>query len=239
MRRYREARRAEVHLHIGRTLAARLTADEIDSHLFDVATQFNRGAALLADPDEKARVAEIHLRAGRKAKASVAYASACGYLTAGMALFGDADWHSRHALLFGLWLECAECEFLSGHFDTAERLIAMLLRTATSKLDQAAAYRLKVDLHIMKGENMQAIDSGLACLRVFGIDLSADPTPDQVQGEYEQVWQALGERLDREPHRLAAGDRSGDAGRHGGHRSACSRDILSYPSICISCSCTG
>ena len=62
-------------------LAARLTADEIDAHLFDVANQFNRGAALLSDPDEKARVAALNLRAGRKAKASVAYASACGYLT--------------------------------------------------------------------------------------------------------------------------------------------------------------
>ncbi len=189
-----EARRAEVHLHIGRTFVARMTADEIDRHLFDVANQFNRGGALLSDPDEKARVAEINLRAGRKAKASVAYASACGYLTAGMALFDDADWNSRYALLFGLWRDRAECELLRGDFDTAERLIATLLRTATSKLDQAAAYRLKIELHLIKAENTQAIESALACLRGFGIDLPAHPTQDQVQGEYEQVWQALGER---------------------------------------------
>ena len=96
----------------------------MDGHLFDVANQFNRGAALLTDPDEKARVAGINLRAGRKAKASVAYASACGYLAAGMALFDESDWNSRYELLFSLWLERAECELLSGNFDTAERLIA-------------------------------------------------------------------------------------------------------------------
>ena len=189
-----EACRAEVHLHIGRTLAARMTADEVDSHLFDVATQFNRGAALLSDPVEKARVAGLHLRAGRKAKASAAYASACGYLTAGMALFDDADWKSQYELLFCLWHDCAECEFLRGDFDTAERFIATLLHTAASKLDQAAAYRLKIDLHILKTENTQAVESALACLRQFGIDLPAHPTSDQVQNEYEQVWQALGER---------------------------------------------
>ena len=189
-----EARRAEVHLHIGRTLVARMTADEIDRHLFDLANQFNRGAALLTDPDEKARVAGLDLRAGRKAKASVAYASACGYLAAGMALFGDADWNNRYELLFGLWRECAECEFLRGDFDMAERLIATLLRNATSKLDLAAAYRLKIELHLIKMENTQAVESALSCLRQFGIDLPAHPTPDQVQGEYEQVWQALGER---------------------------------------------
>ena len=189
-----EARRAEVHLHIGRTLAARMTAYEIDRHLFDLANQFNRGAGLLNDPDEKARVANIHLRAGRKAKAAAAYASACGYLTAGMALFNEADWNSRYELLFGLWRDDAECEFLRGDFDTAERLIATLLRKAASKLDQAAAYRLKVHLHIIKSEHTQAVESALACLRGFGIDLPMHPTPEQVQGEYEQVWQTLGER---------------------------------------------
>ena len=189
-----EARHAEVYLHIGRTLVAHMTADEIDRHLFDLANQFTRGAALLIDPDEKARVAGIHLRAGRKAKASVAYASACDYLTAGMALFDDQDWKSRYELLFCLWLNGAECELLRGDFDTAERRIATLLRTAASKLDQAAAYRLKVELHIIKAENTQAIETALACLRGFGIDLPAHPLPDQVQNEYEQVWQALGER---------------------------------------------
>ena len=189
-----EARRAEVHLHIGRTLVAHMTADEIDRHLFDLATQFNRGAVLLSDPDEKARVAEINLRAGRKAKASAAYASACGYLTAGMALFDDQDWTSRYELLFGLWRDDAECELLRGNFDTAERLIATLLSNATSKLDQAAVQRLQVELHLIKVENTQAIESALACLREFGIDLPGQPTPEQVQGEYEQVWQTLGEQ---------------------------------------------
>ena len=189
-----EAHRAEVHLRIGRTLVARLEAEEIDRHLFDVANQFKRGAALLVDPNEKVQVAGIDLRAGRKAKASAAHASACMYLAEGMALFDEEDWGSRYELLFPLWLERAECEFLSGRFDTAEQLIATLLCKAVSKVDQAAVYRLKVGLHLMKSENLQAVESGLACLRRFGIDLPMHPTQEQVQAEYEQVWQNLGER---------------------------------------------
>ena len=189
-----EAHRAEVHLRIGRTLVARLEAEEIDRHLFDVANQFNRGVALLADPNEKVQVAGINLRAGRKAKASAAYASACVYLAAGMALFDEEDWGSRYELLFNLWLERTECEFLRGDFDTAERLIAMLLRKAMSKVDQAAVYRMKVGLHVRQGENLQAVESGLACLHRLGIDMSMHPTWEQAQAEYEQVWQTLGER---------------------------------------------
>ena len=43
----------------------------------------------------------------------------------------------------------------------------------------------------MKSENPQAVDSALTCLRLFGIDIPAHPTWEQVQAEYETVWQTL------------------------------------------------
>ena len=95
-----------------------MTADQLAEHLFDVANQLNRGAARLIDRDEKAQVATIDLRAGRKAKASAAYASARAYFAAGMALLDESDWDSQYELTFSLWLERAECEFLTGNFDT-------------------------------------------------------------------------------------------------------------------------
>jgi PAS domain S-box-containing protein len=186
-----EAQRAGVHLHIGRTLAARMSAGELERHLFDVAAHFRIGGALLADPAEITQVATLHLRAGRKAKASAAYASACSYLAAAMALFDEADWQNQYALLFDLWRERAECEFLRSDFDTAEGLIASLLEHAAGPFDEAVARRLRIDVHLIKAENTQALDSGLACLRGFGIDLPSHPTPRQVEDEVEQVWQAM------------------------------------------------
>src|ERR1700716_1408555 len=107
---------------------ASMTVDELAEHLFDVANQFNRGATLLADRDEKAQVATIDLRAARKAKASAAYASACAYLAAGMALLDERDWGSQHELTFSVWLERAECELLSGNFEKAEQLSGEVLQ---------------------------------------------------------------------------------------------------------------
>ncbi|MEH2562186.1 ATP-binding protein [Bradyrhizobium sp. AZCC 2289] len=83
-----DEQRADVHLRIGRALLASMTQNDLADHLFDVANQLNRGAELLVDPDEKAQVVAIELRAGRKAKASTAYASACTYLSTGMTLLG-------------------------------------------------------------------------------------------------------------------------------------------------------
>jgi PAS domain S-box-containing protein len=189
-----ERHRAEAHLRIGRMLLASMTAEELAEHLFDVANQFSRGAARLLDRDEKVRVATIDLRAGRKAKASAAFASACVHLAAGMAQLDERDWGSQYDLMFSLRLERAECELLRGDFDEAEQLIGELLQRGTSKVDQAAAYHLKAVLHTVKSENAQAVASALTCLRLFGIDIPPHPTWEQVQGEYETVWQTLNGR---------------------------------------------
>ena len=186
-----EEQRAAIHLRIGRVLLANMTADDLAEHLFDVANQLNRGAALLAERDEKARVATLDLRAGRKAKASAAYASASAYFSSGVALLDEGDWRNEYRLAFGLSLERAECEFLTGDFETAEQLIAALLQRAASNVDHAAVHYLKILLRTAKSENRQAVDSGLTCLRLLDIDLPAHPTSEQVQAEFETVWQTL------------------------------------------------
>jgi PAS domain S-box-containing protein len=186
-----EERRAEIHLRIGRALLASMKPDQLAEHLFDVANQLNRGSGRLIERDEKAQVATIDLHAGRKAKASAAYASARAYFVAGMALLDESDWGTHHELTFSLWLERTECEILSGNLEKADQLIVELLQRAASNVEFAHASCLKVDLHAVKGEYPQAVDSALICLRLFGIDLPAHPTPEQLQAEYETVWRIL------------------------------------------------
>jgi predicted ATPase len=189
-----EDRRPAVHLRIGRMLLGGLAADDLSEQLFDVVGQFNRGADQLAERDEKARVATLNLRAGRKAKASAAYASATTYLVAGATLLGRDGWGSQYELLFQLQLERAECEFLLSNCEAAEHLIDDLIEHAASKPDLAAAYRLKISLHVMRSENPEGVESALECLRLFGIEMPAHPTREQVHAEYERVWNNLGDR---------------------------------------------
>jgi PAS domain S-box-containing protein len=186
--------RAKVHLSIGRVLLASLTADELAEQLFEVANQFNRGAALLVDRTEKAGVATLNLRTGRKAKASAAYASASTYFSSGIALLDERDWGNQHELTFSLSLEYAECEILCGGLEKAAQLIMELLQRAASDVEFADASCLKINLHVLTGEHPLAVDSALTCLRRFGIDLPAHPTWGQVLAEHETVWQTLSGR---------------------------------------------
>ncbi|MER8854741.1 MULTISPECIES: AAA family ATPase [Mesorhizobium] len=186
--------RVDTHLLIGRTLLANMSGDQVAEHLFNVVGQLNRGAGLLTDPLEKAQLATLNLRAGRKAKASAAYASAGVYLAAGLAMLDEKSWDSQYELTFSLWFERAECNFLIGDFEETEQLLVDLSQRAASKVDLAITYRLKVLLYTLKSENAQAVDSALSCLRLFGIDVAAHPTLAQVQAEYKMVWQTLGGR---------------------------------------------
>jgi PAS domain S-box-containing protein len=188
--------RAQHHLRIGRLLIAKMAPDQITEHLFNIVNQLNSGLAIISDADEKVRVAELNLKAGRKAKASTAYASACTYLSAGMSLIGSdgLDSPSQYGLAFALCLESAECEYLNGDFGKTEGLIAELLSRANSKIDKAAAYRVRVLLQMIKAEYREAINTGLECLRLFDVQIPAHPTLEQVHIEYEKLWQNLSER---------------------------------------------
>jgi len=78
--------RAEAHLQIGRLLAAHTPPEKREEAIFEIVNQLNRGATLIGSQDEREQLAELNLLAGKRAKASTAYASAFNYLAAGAEL---------------------------------------------------------------------------------------------------------------------------------------------------------
>jgi PAS domain S-box-containing protein len=188
-----EEQRAEVHLRIGRVLVASMTADELAEQLFDVANHFNRGAALLVDRDEKAQVAMIELRAARKAKTSTAYASASVYVVAGTALLDESDWDCQYDLTFSLWLERAECEYLTGQLASAEARLSLLSTRARTIVHSAAVTRVRINLYTNLDRSDSAVEVGLDYLR--RADDGRWPlhaTVEDVRQAYDRLLQRLG-----------------------------------------------
>jgi predicted ATPase/signal transduction histidine kinase len=189
-----ESERAAVHLKIGRLFVARTVTEEIEERIFEIANQLNRGVALITAPQERVRVAELNLIAGKRAKISTAYASALEYLVAGCALLAEDSWEQRYALTFALEFERAECEFLTGDIAAAEKRLSMLSERAKDLIDSAVVARLRTELYTTLDQSDRAVQVGLEYLRRIGVDWSAHPTKDEVRQEYEQIWQQLGSR---------------------------------------------
>jgi PAS domain S-box-containing protein len=179
--------RPEAHLRIGRLLAARAPPGQRDESIFEIVNQLNRGATLITAREEREQLAEFNLIAGRRAKASTAYASALTYLTAGATLLPEDSWERRHELTFALELHRAECEFLTGELTAAEdRLTALSARAATT-LEHAAIACLSLDLYTTLDQSSRAVTVGLESLRHLGIDWSQQPTEDEARREYERI----------------------------------------------------
>ena len=189
-----EELRSEAHLRIGRLLAAHTPLEKREEAIFEIVNQLNRGAALMATRDEREQLAEFNLIAGKRAKASTAYASALTYLVAGAALLPENAWECRHELTFALELHRAECEFLTGALGEAEARLAELAGRAVSLADLATVTRLRVNLLMPLGRSDRAVAVGLDYLHRVGIAWLAHPTTDEVRQEYARVWQQLGDR---------------------------------------------
>jgi PAS domain S-box-containing protein len=189
-----ESERAAVHLRIGRLFASRTAAEEMEEKIFEIVNQLNRGTALIHSLEERERVAELNLIAGKRAKTSTAYASALTYFIAGRALLAKDSWEQRYALTFALEFQRAECEFLTGDLAAAEQRLSMLSRHAADLVDSAAVTRLQAELYTTLGRSDRAVEAGLEYLRQVGVDWSPHPTDDQVRQEYKRIWRQLGSR---------------------------------------------
>ena len=186
-----EADRQAIHLQIGRVLLANTEESKLEERIFDIVNQFNQGLSLIADPAEKLRLAELNLRAGRKAKMSTAHQPALEYFTTGTKLLPEESWESRHVLTFALYQERYECEYLTAHFDEAETLCARILSHTLSRREQAEIYNIGLVQYFRYEE---ALEMGRDALKLLGIELPEHGVQTAAERELENVRINLGER---------------------------------------------
>ena len=189
-----EEQRDEAHLRIGRRLAAHIPPEQREEAIFDIVNQFNRGAALITSRDEREQVAELNLLAGKRAKASAAYASALKYLVAGAALLPADSWERQHAMSFELELHRAECEFLTGALAVSEERLQLLSARAANTVERARVASLRVNVYTTLDESERAVDVCLEYLAHLGVEWPPHPTHEQALEDYQRVWSRLGAR---------------------------------------------
>jgi len=189
-----ESERAAEHLRIGRLFTSRTPSREIEENIFEIVSHFNRGAELITLPDERERLAELNLIAGRRAKQSSAYAAALKFFALGCALLTQDCWDRNYKLIFALELQRAECEFLTGDHVNAEQHLAQLSPRAAGLTDQASVACLRIDLLMTLGHSNQSVEVGLDYLRSLGVAWSPHPARDEVRQEFERIWQQIGSR---------------------------------------------
>jgi predicted ATPase/signal transduction histidine kinase len=182
-------RRPQVHLSIGRLLCKQGSGSAAQANLFDVASHLNLGAALIDAEAERLALAQLNLDAGRRAREASAFDAARSYFRAGSALLAASHWRSHHALAFALGLGAAECEYLGGDFEAAERLTSTLLARAQGRLEKAQVFSLRGVQAENQARYGQALQSAREGLALFDVVLPHDEAGKNaaLAGEIEQI----------------------------------------------------
>ncbi len=172
------------HLDLGRILLAGRGPAAGDAALFAIAGHFTHAGALVRDPALRLQIAAIDLDAGRRAKVSTAYHSACSYLAAGRELLPPGPWSHHYPLTAGLHRESLECEYLAGHPERALASFAPLLAHARSTLEKAELYALRATLETNRGDLQTALAAGRDGLALFGVRLPRTGSTAAVLAEF-------------------------------------------------------
>ena len=191
-----EDQRKPLHLRVGRLLLTGCGGSVPEEQLFEVVNHLNVGRELITSPEERRDLVRLNLAAGRKAKASAAFKPALDYLHTGLRLLPEDGWQSDHEMSLALTTEAAECEYLCGRFEEADRSFETLLAEARSPLQKAEAHRMRIVQYESMARYADCLRVGREGLAPLGMMLPEDEAEKRLALDQElaRIEAALGER---------------------------------------------
>lgn len=170
-------------LHFGRRLLEELADSGTSNVPVDVVNNINFGLDTVADLKQRLAYAELNLRAGQEARRESAYRDALNYFRAGVKWAPESAWQSDHRMMFDLYSETFESEYLNGNPAAANALFESLQSHAENRHDLAGVIYTKILLLTGANRGDEAVEAGIDALRSLGMRITAHPSRAQVLGE--------------------------------------------------------
>jgi PAS domain S-box-containing protein len=205
--------RRELHWMIGLELLGQI--DELDEHagqgdlrhadarLFEIVDHLDAGAPADLDDARRLELAQLDLRAGRRALANSAHEMAQRYLVNGIALTGSdtaeiqarglaaegGEAQHRYELAFGLHFMLARTLALIGHRDRADVAFAQLLAWPLVERHYAEVIACRLDLLWTEVRQLDAFELGLVALERLGVQIPRAPERELAVDQLTRAWQ--------------------------------------------------
>ncbi|HNT77604.1 MAG TPA: AAA family ATPase [Anaerolineae bacterium] len=191
-----------VYLTIGRVYLQTMTPGELEEHIFDVTDRLNEGFQHIKDAQETLQLAELNLRAGRRAKTATAYKTAIWYFSMGIGMLPPRQkWIYHYDLTLAFYREAVEAEYLNSTFERAEQLAKEALEHVEDTLSQAPFYRFLILVYIAQNRNAQALETGRRALEA--LECALPTAPEEAAAFVTAARQEVGDRFSS-PEALAA-----------------------------------
>lgn len=194
------AQKQQFHWQLGQAFLNHSTLQAQADRLFDLVNHLNQGPVMLYDRAVKQHLAELNLKAGRKARDANAYDIALDYFVTGLGYLEQQPWQCQYRLVLMLLEAAADAALLCGKFTVMEHYLDEILNNTTSLLDQMNAHEIRIQSYVARQQTEQAILYGIERFQQFGLKIQRHVRmmtllPDllRLQRFLKRSWQQIAE----------------------------------------------
>ncbi|HOV14836.1 MAG TPA: serine/threonine-protein kinase PknK, partial [Spirochaetota bacterium] len=133
----------DLHYKIGKLLLEKIGVTSHESSIFTVVNQLNICKDKLSK-EEKSKLSELNYQAGLKAKSSAAFEAASDFFKKSADLLSSDSWENGYENTLKIYTGYAETEYLSTHYENAEKLFDLILTKAKNIIEKLKIYQIMI-----------------------------------------------------------------------------------------------
>ncbi|MEM6591816.1 MAG: serine/threonine-protein kinase PknK, partial [Cyanobacteria bacterium P01_C01_bin.73] len=186
-----DAQKQDTHYQIGQLLKARILDNGLESRIFELLSHLNIGVDQIVDCNQKKELAQLNLVAGRKAKASAAYAPALKYCRMAIGLLTSQSWETDYQFTLSLYELAAESAYACGRDDLLEQYAEAALSHTIDDLDRLSIYEIKIQAYTVQDHFSNALETGKQALQRWGIAFPEEISLAVIRQELKEIQSSL------------------------------------------------
>jgi len=163
------------HYEIGNYFL-KIYSKELDKHIIQITSQLNQGREFYVTLEDQFELANYNFRAGKVAVASASYKNALDYFKISLSLLPDKLWGTHYDLMFDLTRSYAECLYVCGEHNEADKNIMILLEKARTDIEKAEIYKMQSILYGVIGRREDSLQIALNALHLLGVSVPQHPS---------------------------------------------------------------
>ncbi|MBD2355897.1 serine/threonine-protein kinase PknK [Tolypothrix sp. FACHB-123] len=175
-----EEQKQATHLKIGQLLLHNTTPAQQEEKVFEIVNQLNIGKNLLTEETQQIELAQLNLKAGRKARAATAYKAALKLFLTGIGLLSHSSWQTQYKLTLALYEAATEAAYLSGNLEQMTQFATVILEQAQCLLDKVKVYEIRIQAAQAQHQFLKAVEIALDILACLGISFPQQPSPSDI-----------------------------------------------------------
>ncbi|MBU0995435.1 MAG: AAA family ATPase [Proteobacteria bacterium] len=188
--------RPSFHYRIGKLVDEKTPEDQKQDKLFYIVDQLNLGEQLIKGRAARYDLSRMNLACAKKAKASIAYAAASGYLDMGIRLLTEDCWETQYDLALDLYTEAVAISSLQAEYEKMERLTEIALAKSRSLLDKVNIYKVKIGACIAQGDIGGALTAGTYFAELTGRTNTG--SEEEIRSRYREFKKAFSGKTDED-----------------------------------------